>query len=130
MFVLESQVFPGYYICDACLDVTITMDIKNIYENVPDSFREELVEIISEKDNVRIERIVSRGHASPDDFWYDQKQNEYVILLKGEARLMFYDRDDEVVLKPGDYIDIAAHVRHSVTWTSPDQETVWLAVYY
>lgn len=106
------------------------MNKNNIYENIPASLREELVERISEKGNIRIERIISRGHASPPGFWYDQKQNEYVILLSGEAGLRFENMEEEVVLKPGDYIDIPARARHRVTWTSPDRDTVWLAVYY
>jgi cupin 2 domain-containing protein len=108
----------------------MTVNVKNIYEDIPASFPEELIETISGKDNVRIERIVSRGHASPDNFWYDQKQNEYVMLLKGEAGLLFEGNDDAVVLKPGDYVDIPAHVRHRVVWTSPDKDTVWIAVHY
>ena len=108
----------------------MTANVKNIYENIPASFRDELIETISGKDNVRIERIVSSGHASTDNFWYDQKQNEYVILLKGEAGLLFEDSDDVVLLKPGDYIDIPAHTKHRVAWTSPGRDTVWLAVHY
>ena len=34
----------------------------------------------------KIERIVSRGHASPEDFWYDQEENEWVMVVKGTAR--------------------------------------------
>ena len=41
--------------------------------------------------DVRIERIISHGHASPADFWYDQAQHEWVIVLKGAARLQFED---------------------------------------
>ena len=105
-------------------------NINNIFENIPSALPEELVDIIFSKDNVKIERIVSRGHSSPDTFWYDQNQDEYVILLKGKAGLLFRDRDDVLVLKPGDYINIPAHVKHRVEWTSSNEETVWLAVYY
>ncbi len=105
-------------------------NINNIFENIPSALPEELVDIIFSKDNVKIERIVSRGHSSPDTFWYDQHQDEYVILLKGKAGLLFQDRAGVLVLKPGDYINIPAHVKHRVQWTSSDEETVWLAVYY
>lgn len=108
----------------------MTMNVNNIFENIPAALPEELIDIIFWKDNVKIERIVSRGHSSPDTFWYDQQQDEYVILLKGKAGLLFQDRDDVVVLKPGDYINIPAHVKHRVEWTSRDEETVWLAVHY
>ncbi len=63
------------------LFIKMKVNANNIYENIPESLPQELVEVISGKDNVRIERILSRGHATPDNYWYDQKQNEYVILL-------------------------------------------------
>lgn len=81
-------------------------------------------------EHVRMERIVSRGHASPEGFWYDQLQHEFILLLRGAARLRFEDEDSIVELKPGDYLIIPAGCRHRVEWTSPDEPTVWLAVHY
>ena len=104
--------------------------LKNIFENIPVDIPEELVEIISETDKIRIERIVSRGHSSPPDFWYDQAGNEYIILLKGKAGLAFENRADVVVMGPGDYLNIPAHLRHRVEWTDPEEDTVWLAIHY
>jgi cupin 2 domain-containing protein len=78
--------------------------------------------------HVRIERIVSHGHASPADFWYDQPQHEWVIVLKGAARLQF--EDAMVEMRPGDYINIPACKKHRVDWTTPDEPTVWLGVRY
>ena len=72
----------------------------------------------------------TRAHSSPPDFWYDQEKNEYVILLKGKAGLAFENRDDVIVVRPGDYLDIAAHVRHRVEWTDPEEDTIWLAIFY
>ncbi len=112
------------------LFMKMKVNANNIYENIPESLPEELDEVISGKDNVRIERILSRGHSTPGNYWYDQKQNEYVILLKGEAGLLFEDGDDVLVLRPGDYVNIPAGVKHRVDWTSPDEDTVWLAVHY
>ena len=77
---------------------------------------------------VRIERIVSHGQASPEDFWYDQAQAEWVMVVQGAARLAF--ADGEVALAAGDWLTIPAHCRHRVAWTAPDQDTVWLAVFY
>ena len=34
----------------------------------------------------RIERIVSRGQASPPGFWYDQETDEWVLLVSGARR--------------------------------------------
>ena len=106
--------------------------ISNLYENIPDSLPEELIDIIASKSDggIRIERIVSRGHFSPSGYWYDQARNEFVVLLKGSAGLRFEDGEDTVVLQPGNWIDIPAHQKHRVEWTDPNQDTVWLAVHY
>ena len=90
----------------------------------------ESVETLATGRGVRIERIVSRGEASPDGFWYDQDETEFVVLLSGAARLRFADEDAARLLAPGDALDIAAHRRHRVEWTDPDRPTVWLAVFY
>lgn len=79
---------------------------------------------------LRIERIVSHGHASPDAFWYDQTQGEWVVVLQGRARLRFADEAADRELGPGDHVDIAPRRRHRVTWTTPDGPTIWLAVHY
>ena len=79
---------------------------------------------------VRIERIVSTGQCSPPDFWYDQAEGEWVLVLRGAARLRFADEPEARRLGPGDFVDIAPHRRHRVEWTTPDEATVWLAVFY
>jgi cupin 2 domain-containing protein len=79
---------------------------------------------------MRIERIVSRGHTSPAGFWYDQDQAEWVLLLEGAAILVFEHEAEPMRLGPGDYVNIAAHVRHRVEWSDPDRPTIWLAVHY
>ncbi|MCC6472798.1 MAG: cupin domain-containing protein [Burkholderiales bacterium] len=79
---------------------------------------------------LRIERIVSTGQSSPAGFWYEQEGGEWVALLRGEARLRFEDEHEARVLKPGDFVDIAARRRHRVEWTHPHEPTVWLAVHY
>ncbi len=106
------------------------MIIKNIFKNIPESIPEEIIETISETESIRIERIISNGHSSPSGFWYDQDKDEYVILLKGSAGLLFEGEKEALVMRPGDYVDIPAHVRHRVEWTDPDKETIWLAVFH
>ncbi len=76
----------------------------------------------------RIERIVSTGQSSPQGYWYDQDEAEWVCLLKGSAGLKFEDEDQVRVLKPGDWVLIEAHRRHRVEWTDAGV-TVWLAVF-
>ena len=77
---------------------------------------------------VRIERIVSTGHRSPEGHWYDQLEHEWVMVLTGAARIEFEDRVIE--MQSGESINIPAHTRHRVDWTTPDEPTVWLAVFY
>ena len=103
---------------------------KSLFELVSPETGEEAIEELLREQNARIERIVSRGHSSPPDFWYDQAENEWVVLLAGRARLQFADEADLLELAPGDYVNIPAHVRHRVTWTDTDCDTVWLAVFY
>ncbi len=105
------------------------MKITNLFEDIPADLPEELIEVIASTKNVRIERIVSHGHTSPEDFWYDQDQNEFVLLLKGKAELEFSDPDKVIVLNEGDSLIIPAHQRHRVCWTNPEIATIWLVVY-
>lgn len=102
---------------------------ENLLADLPSDIPEELVDVLVQSTKVRIERIVSTGQSSPDDFWYDQEEHEWVIVLKGEGRLVFEDAE-ELSLKPGDHVIIPAHRKHRVQWTSPDEPTVWLAVFY
>ena len=102
--------------------------VANLFSFIPSQLPVELTEILHQDAKIRIERIVSQGHTSPEAFWYDQDADEWVLLLRGAARLRF---DDAVVeMRPGDYLHIAAHKRHRVEWTDPEQMTVWLAVYW
>lgn len=101
----------------------------NIFSDIPSGMPEEVIQVLSETKSVRIERIVSQGHVSPPDFWYEQEENEFVIVLKGEGSVRFEDGRD-VLLGPGDWLDISSGEKHRVTYTSPDEATVWLAVFY
>jgi cupin 2 domain-containing protein len=102
--------------------------MENIFANIPGNLPEEFIETLLNRDAVRIERIVSRGHATPAGQWYDQERHEWVLLLAGAARLAFAD-GREVTLAPGDWLEIPARQRHRVTWTAPGRDTIWLAVH-
>ncbi len=104
--------------------------MKNIFSDVPYNLPNELIEIIAENNDIRIERIVSRGHTSPPGFWYDQDKNEFVLLVSGEALLKFEEKAECIRMQAGDYIIITAHVRHRVEWIAPNRDIVWLAVHY
>ena len=77
---------------------------------------------------LEIKGFEAHGQASPAGFWYDQDQHEWVSVLQGAARLRFEDQTIE--LKPGDFVNIPAHKKHRVEWTTPDEPTIWLAVHY
>lgn len=104
--------------------------MANLYEGLPRELPEERIDALLDVPAVRVERIVSRGHRSPDEFWYDQATHEWVIVLSGHARLRFEDDGQPVEMGPGAYVHIPAHRRHRVEWTTPDEATVWLAVHY
>lgn len=106
----------------------IDENLTNIFNELPDKLPKELVQILIQSSGVRIERIISHGHASPPDYWYDQHQHEWVIVLKGAARLQF--EDHMIEMKPGDFINIPAFQKHRVDWTTPDEPTLWLGVRY
>ena len=95
-------------------------------EKIPNS--EELVTVLTESKNVRIERIVSSGQTSSEGFWYDQNENEFVALLQGEAVISY--EDVSINLKSGDTVLIPAHKKHRVDFTSIEPPCVWLCVFY
>ncbi len=88
----------------------------------------EEAEVLASAGGCRVERIVSRDHASPPGFWYDQPQAEWVALLAGEAELEFANGRRQR-LAPGAWVLIGAHERHRVAWTSAEPPAVWLAVH-
>ena len=102
--------------------------MRHLLSDVPHEVRDELTETLVRGEYVRIERIVSVGHRSPEGFWYDQPEHEWVVLLQGAARLRFEDAVEE--MKAGDAVHIEAHRRHRVEWTDPGMRTIWLAVHY
>lgn len=101
---------------------------QNLLTGVPTSIPDEIFETIISKSNIKIERIISKGHKSEPNFWYDQDKSEWILILKGEARLQFEDKS--IYLTSGDYLNIAPHQKHRIDWTTPEEETIWLAVFY
>jgi cupin 2 domain-containing protein len=103
--------------------------MKNLLKHIPKNLPDELFETLIKTDAIHIERIISKGHTSPKEGWYDQDQNEWVLVLKGTARLALED-GSEVDMGPGDSLEIPAHVKHKVVWTDPEEVTVWVGVRY
>ncbi len=107
------------------------MIVSNVFTDLPARLPDELTNTLLEAADVRIERIVSHGHASPPGFWYDQEEHEWVTVLAGAARVEFAEGEPRTMeLGPGDTLQLDAHRRHRVAWTSPDEATIWLAVFY
>jgi cupin 2 domain-containing protein len=106
---------------------------KNIFSNIPESIPSEIFEEVLSSKHIRIERIVSSGRRgnknSLEDDWYDQDEAEWVLIVQGEGVLEF-EGGEKIRLAVGDYVNIPAHKKHRVTWTDPDKETIWLAVFY
>jgi cupin 2 domain-containing protein len=102
----------------------------NLFEGIPAELAEELFTTIHQAHGLRIERIVSQGQASPPGFWYDQDENEWVVVLQGSAAVQFEGKPEPVKLCRGSFLNIPAHTLHRVVWTDPNQQTVWLAVHY
>ncbi|TWU15565.1 cupin domain-containing protein [Allorhodopirellula heiligendammensis] len=103
--------------------------MKNLFADLPAQLPSELVTVLAQHQHARIERIVSTGHSSPDGFWYDQDESEWVVVLSGEAIVRFDGDEDPITLTPGDHLSIPAHRKHRVEWTTPAEPTVWLAVF-
>jgi len=106
------------------------MKTDNIFSGISADIPEEIFETIAESGPVRIERIIAYGQATPQGTWYDQDLDEWVILLKGSAEILFDTEIRPLTLLPGDHILIPAHCRHRVTRTDDQGPTVWLAVHY
>lgn len=102
--------------------------VENLLASLPAAKRAEAFTEILARPGIRVERIVSRGQATPDAEPMVQATDEWVLLLEGAAGLRIED-SAEVRLGPGDHLWIAAGQRHWVTWTAKDRATVWLAVH-
>jgi len=106
--------------------------VQNIYNLAGYNFHpnSEFFQNILCNQTIKIERIISEGHASPPDFWYDQDEYEWVILLKGMAQIRFKSAPEAITLSEGDYLLINPHERHRIEWTDPNQKTIWLAIHF
>ena len=105
------------------------MIVRNLFTCPAGDLGQEVFEQLLQGDDFTLERIVSRGHATPAGQWYDQDRDEWVVLLSGAATIRFEQDRDALEMRKGDYIFIPAHQRHRVEWTDPEQTTVWLALH-
>ena len=123
--------------------------MQNLFDEIPSGkLPDELLTTLLAESSLKIERIVSTGQASPPSFWYDQDWHEWVVLLSGSAILQV-ERDnlrssieessnnyssrkeiENVEMVQGSFINLPAHCRHRIEKTSPNEQTVWLAIHY
>ncbi|MFQ2094467.1 cupin domain-containing protein [Aeromonas sp. FDAARGOS 1415] len=110
------------------------MHTGNLFGKTPSPLPNEVFTDLVSTNHFRIERILSLGHQTPSGEWFDQDEHEWVLLVQGEAILVFITPDtgeqERAHLGPGDYINIPAHLQHRVEWTHPTEATVWLCIYY
>ncbi|MEO3740945.1 cupin domain-containing protein [Kosakonia sp. WA-90] len=107
--------------------------LTNLLQHFPATARageEETFDDLLVRPDVKIERIISTGQASPPDFWYCQPQGEWVLILQGAAGLQLEGETEERVLQVGDFANIPARCRHRVNWTQAEPPTIWLAIHY
>ncbi len=103
------------------------MKTNNLLQDIPADLTNEVFELIASSETVKVERIISKGQVSTE--WYDQEEHEWVMVLQGGGELLFVD-GTSIRLGVGDYLNIPAHCKHKVSWTNPDEVTIWLAIFY
>lgn len=103
--------------------------VENLLAKLPAAKRAEVFTELLARPGIRVERIVSRGQATPEDEPMVQDSDEWVLLLEGGAGIRIED-SDETRLGPGDHLWIARGQKHWVIWTAKDRPTVWLAIHF
>lgn len=91
---------------------------------------EERTRVLLETPALRLERIHSCSAVTPPGQWYDQAEAEWVLLLRGSARLRFEGEALPRPLGAGDSLLINPGRRHRVEATDPAPGTLWLALFW
>ena len=105
------------------------MGAGNLFAYIPEALENEQFLNLFSAPGVRIERIVSTGHATPESEWLDQDWTECVALLAGAAAIQIEGEPSVRTLEPGDWLLIPRHTRHRVEWTDSTGATIWLAIH-
>ena len=103
--------------------------MSNLFDDLPTNLPAERIDVLLSAPGVRVDRIVSTGQVTPPGEWYDQDTDEWVVVLRGRARLRIETEPGVRDLSPGDHVLLRAHVRHRVEWTDDAGPTVWLALH-
>jgi cupin 2 domain-containing protein len=99
----------------------------NLFDGISEPIDSEILDALVKRPGLSVHRILTQGQTTD---WLDQDTEEWVVLLAGSAKLLFEKGNREVTMRPGDYLNIPAGCRHRVSWTDPEQKSVWLAVHY
>ncbi len=102
----------------------------NLHRGLPADPEKEVEEALLSRPGLRIGRIVSAGQSSPPGFWYDQAEDEFVLLVAGEAGLHLEGEREPRRLGPGDWVHLPAHRRHRVAWTRAEPPTLWFVIHH
>lgn len=97
--------------------------IHNLHTGIAPSLDSEIFTPLHQNGAVRIESIRS-WLAAPGEL-YDQEEDEWVVLLEGEADLEIDGIRHR--LGRGDSVFLPRHTPHRVVWTS--QNALWLGVF-
>ena len=104
--------------------------LSNLFDDLPVRLPTERIDVLVSAPGIRVERIVSTGQVTAPGEWLEQDSDEWVVVLRGRARLRIESQATPLDLQPGHHVLLRAHVRHRVEWTDDVGPTVWLAVHY
>lgn len=99
--------------------------MKNLYDDTLEKPAKgfESFQTLLEHKNIKIQKILSCDYKN--GHWYEQAEDEWVVLLQGEATLEYSDSTQK--LSSGDFIFIPRTTKHRVVHTSKD--ALWLALF-
>jgi len=97
--------------------------VQNLYLKEEPSENSELFSTLFQNGSLKIESI--RSWLKDPGEYYNQEQDEWVLLLSGEAKLEIDNQTFD--LQSGDYCFIPKHTSHRVLSTS--KNALWLGVF-
>ena len=100
--------------------------VSDLLDDIPKDSSDEIFQLLLKNEKVRIERIISYGQVTDESYWYDQKKDEFIIVLQGSAKIK-YENEQIFDLKVGSSLYIPSHTKHQVIYT--ENKTVWLALF-
>ena len=107
-----------------------TICSDNLFGSPLPALGEESERVLQSGESWCLKLIVSNQFKSPDGFWYDQDEDEWLLLLKGSARLRLENPEQIIDLSAGDHLYLPSRRRHRIERTDPQPGTVWIALYW